>query len=53
MQTIAITGGTGLVGKVLTNLLVSKSYKVIVFSRTKANDTSKITYANWDIKKNK
>jgi uncharacterized protein (TIGR01777 family) len=49
MQTIAITGGTGLVGKALTSLLVNKGYKVIVFSRKKATDTSNITYAIWDV----
>lgn len=52
MQTIAITGGTGLVGKALTTLLVSKGYKVIVFSRKQANTTSSVTYALWDINSN-
>lgn len=49
MQTVAITGGTGLVGKALTSLLVTKGYKVIVFSRKKANTTSSITYSIWDV----
>ncbi|MBP6432851.1 MAG: TIGR01777 family oxidoreductase [Ferruginibacter sp.] len=49
MQTVAITGGTGLVGKALTTLLVNKGFKVIVFSRKKAVTTPNIIYANWDV----
>jgi len=52
MQTVLISGGTGLVGKALSKLLVNKGYKVIVLSRQAtpmANDT--ITTAKWDVNK--
>jgi uncharacterized protein (TIGR01777 family) len=54
MQTVLITGGTGLVGKALTSLLIKKGYKVIILTR-KINsnnlEDSNISYALWDIKK--
>jgi uncharacterized protein (TIGR01777 family) len=34
MTTILITGGTGLIGKALTQLLIEKGYSVIILSRT-------------------
>ena len=53
MQTILITGGTGLVGKNLTKQLVAKGYKIIILTRSLkgvvTNDA--IRYATWDIKK--
>lgn len=48
MKTIGITGGTGLVGRAITRLLVDKGYKVIIFSRTQRPDTEFINYAHWD-----
>lgn len=53
MQTVLITGGTGLVGKALTQLLLAKGYKVIVLSRkadTTATD-SNLQFAQWDVAK--
>ncbi len=50
---ILITGGTGLVGTALTELLVEKGYLVTILTRDK-NRTSKhpnITYSFWDIDK--
>ena len=51
MQTILITGGTGLVGKALTKMLVQKNYKVIILSRSLKNkiNTAEISYALWDV----
>lgn len=50
METVLITGGTGLIGTVLTSLLLSKGYKVIILSRSTHNATSdQLTYARWDI----
>lgn len=51
MQTVLITGGTGLVGKTLTKQLVSKGYKVIVLTRTIPTKPSQteIEYALWDV----
>jgi uncharacterized protein (TIGR01777 family) len=53
MQTILIAGGTGLVGKKLSQYLILKGYKVIVLTRnipTKGVNAS-IQYAVWDVKK--
>jgi uncharacterized protein (TIGR01777 family) len=53
MQTILITGGTGLVGKKLTKLLVLKGYNVIVLTRTIPVQPApaSVSYALWDVKK--
>lgn len=51
MQTVLITGGTGLVGKALTLLLFANGYKVIVLSR-KADKTatgSNLQFAQWNV----
>lgn len=52
MQTVLITGGTGMVGSSLTQLLLSKGYQVIILTR-KAQDSvvPNLTYAVWDIAK--
>lgn len=51
MPTIVITGGTGMIGKRLTELLIEKGYDVIILSRQSLviGHQSSITYANWDI----
>ncbi len=51
MQTVLITGGTGLVGKSLTGHLINKGYKLIILTRSlkgKSNSNN-ISYAAWDI----
>lgn len=51
MQTILITGGTGMIGKTLLPFLVQKGYKLIVLTRT-INDKKpieNIEYAQWDV----
>ncbi len=51
MQTVLISGGTGLVGSRLTELLIAKNYKVIVLSRN-ANTVSTnpmLSYAAWNV----
>ncbi|MDQ6814847.1 MAG: TIGR01777 family oxidoreductase [Bacteroidota bacterium] len=51
MSTILITGGTGLLGSALTNLLITNGHQVIVLSRRqKKSDNANITYATWDVK---
>lgn len=53
MQTVLITGGTGLIGNTLAKQLVARGYQVIILTRSpkdKQNNKS-ITYAAWDIKK--
>ncbi len=53
MATILITGGTGLVGSHLRDLLLARGHKVIILSRSVPNSPALkgITYAHWDIKK--
>lgn len=52
MQTVLITGGTGLIGVQLTKLLSGKGYKMIILTRkiplSKASDPN-VTYALWDV----
>jgi uncharacterized protein len=55
MPTVLITGGTGMIGKRLSQLLVEKNYDVIVLRRNNQssieNHQSKISYANWNVEK--
>lgn len=52
MKTVLITGGTGLIGKALTSMLISKGYEVIIFSRSaKTSDNKSVSYAVWDVDK--
>ncbi len=53
MKNILIAGGTGLVGKRLTEMLLDKGYSVTILTRTE-NATStnpNISFANWDTDK--
>lgn len=50
METVLITGGTGLVGSRLSDLLAQKGYKVIHLSR-KRNLEAKYPAYGWDISK--
>jgi len=50
MSTVLITGGTGLVGSHLSEMLLSKGYNVIVLSRTqKQSSVPNLSYAIWDV----
>jgi uncharacterized protein (TIGR01777 family) len=55
MATILITGGTGLVGKAVSKLLVSKGYEVVLLSRGEAKGPSAgsqpYEVAHWDPEK--
>ena len=53
MQTVLITGGTGLVGKALTKHLAGKGYRIVILTREPANkqNNQSVSYAAWDIKK--
>lgn len=50
MQTVLITGGTGLIGQALTKMLVEKDYSVIILTRRKdaQQASSRVSYAEWD-----
>jgi uncharacterized protein (TIGR01777 family) len=55
METVLITGGTGLVGKELTKKLLEKGYEVIVLTRKLPRDNSVVkngvSYAIWNVAK--
>jgi uncharacterized protein (TIGR01777 family) len=52
MQTILITGGTGMVGQALANTFIDHGYEVIVLTRSaKKSSRMHLTYAIWDIEK--
>lgn len=53
MQTVLITGGTGLVGKALANALLAKGYQVIILSRSVAEKPvcQNLSYALWNVRK--
>lgn len=50
MDTVLITGGTGFTGKILTQLLLGKGYRVIVLSRSDKSpaDNSRLIFSKWD-----
>lgn len=52
MDSVIITGGTGLIGKALSKYLVSRGYEVIILTRSPKEHksfTPGITYAAWNI----
>jgi len=55
MATVLITGGTGLIGKAMSKLLLEKGHDVIILTRNSEKQQSKIetriSYATWDIEK--
>lgn len=52
MQTILITGGTGMIGQALTNSLLQLGYQVIVLTRKPIRSSRLgLTFAKWDIEK--
>ncbi len=53
MPTVTITGGTGLIGKALSAILVRKGYEVIILTRNPPvnNPQPNISFAKWDINK--
>jgi uncharacterized protein (TIGR01777 family) len=53
MQTVLITGGTGMVGQSLTDVLVENGYEVIILTRTpKKSSRLHVSFAKWDIDQN-
>lgn len=53
MESILITGGTGLIGKRLTQMLTREGYKVIILTRSPKPPDDKVTYSVWDVRKQK
>ena len=52
MKNVLITGGTGLIGKHLSERLIQSGYRVSVLSRER-NNNSKIPVYAWDVEKKK
>jgi len=55
METVLITGGTGMIGKALTQALTERGFNVIIYTR-QSNDkpktkNDKLSYAAWDVNK--
>lgn len=53
MQTVLITGGTGMVGTHLTKKLLDEGFRVIILTRHLGNrrETKNLRFAQWDINK--
>ena len=49
-KNVLITGGTGFVGRSLTDLLLRNGFSVSILSRSKRQDKKDISYYKWDIK---
>jgi uncharacterized protein (TIGR01777 family) len=50
MSTILVTGGTGLLGSALTEMLTAKGHKVIILTRNPRASQPNVEYAKWDVK---
>jgi len=50
-QNVLLTGGSGFIGKHLTNVLIDAGYSVSVLSRSDKENTE-VTYYKWDLNKN-
>lgn len=46
-----ITGGTGLVGQRLTQILAKEGHEIVILSRSKKSHTNAVKYYQWDIEK--
>lgn len=52
METVLITGGTGMVGRAITTYLLANGYKVIILTRSPSSQKSNtpfVDYAAWNI----
>lgn len=51
-KNILLTGGTGFIGKYLTDVLIGNGCSVSILSRSDKNNTDTVTYYKWDLEKN-
>jgi len=53
MPTVLITGGTGMIGKALSELLLQKGYKIIIITRAVPSQkpVTGLSYALWNVSK--
>ena len=50
-KNVLISGGTGFVGRHLTQKLISNGYSVSILSRSKKTNTEDVFYYIWDVEK--
>lgn len=50
-KNVLISGGTGFVGKHLTQLLIANGFSVSILSRSKKTNTESIFYYTWDVER--
>jgi len=48
-KNVLISGGSGFIGKHLTNVLISNSFTISILSRSAKQNTANIKYYKWDI----
>ena len=48
-KNVLISGGSGFIGKHLTNLLIENGFSVSILSRSSKQNTADVTYYKWDI----
>src|SRR5258705_10156906 len=54
METVLITGGTGMIGKALTQALIERGFNVIILTRNligQKTKNDKLSYATWNVNK--
>ncbi|TDX09542.1 TIGR01777 family oxidoreductase [Flavobacterium sp. S87F.05.LMB.W.Kidney.N] len=51
-QNVLLTGGSGFIGKHLTDTLLEAGYSVSILSRSERENSPSITYYKWDLNKN-
>ena len=51
-KNVLITGGTGFIGKHLTELLVKNGFSVSILSRNEEQNTADVFYYKWDVSNN-
>lgn len=48
-ENVLITGGTGFIGKYLTDVLIANGFSVSVLTRAERKNTDSVTYYKWDL----
>ena len=51
-KNVLLTGGTGFIGKYLTDVLIANGFSVSILSRSGRNNTDFIKYYKWDLEHN-
>lgn len=51
-KNILLTGGSGFIGKKLSDLLINQGYSISILTRTERKSSATITYYKWDIENN-